>query len=191
MTTRFLSRYDNHIAMIRLPVIEEYATGGSKVLQTEILAIFKAEDVRPHERELALAKFSFRGLYQEMDEVTTVPPDYRIGLYDSEQAQRDRGWPDDVREDVERALIKSAEDGTGDILVAPRASVPPPWPNYDDYQGTKQKLGQKLISEGHDLQRVLTYERESQNRPQVTEMLEALIADPNVSDELALEEVVG
>src|SRR5262245_39649967 len=169
---------DHLIVQVRPMVQEYYATGGTRVLQEQILADFHVELVRPHERQLALEQFHFRGLYQERDEVTTVPPDYRIGLFDTEAAQADRGWSDETREEVEAFLSRIA-DRHEHILIAPRASVPPPWPRYDEYPGTIQKLGQKLLAEGHDLQQTLTYERETQNRPRVVEEIQRLIENPD------------
>ncbi|HKB39853.1 MAG TPA: hypothetical protein VKD72_25685 [Gemmataceae bacterium] len=184
---RFISMHDKTIVQI-VPMVQEwYATGATQVVQQEVLCHFVSEGLKPHERELAMQRFAFRGLYQEMDEVSTVQPDYRIGLFDTVAAQRERGWPDEMRARVERALTAIAEENTY-LLVAPKASVEPPWPLYDEYKGPPAKLAQKLLDEGHDLQRTLIYERESQNRSSVIEAIEQILAYPETPQ---LEEIVG
>jgi hypothetical protein len=181
--------YDNLMVIIRPLIQEEYATGGRRVLQEGIIADFHAEPLRPHERELALAKFSFKGLFQEQDEATMVQPDYRLALYDTDRAQVDKGWSDETREEVEQTLSVIAERYEY-VLAAPRSSVPPPWPRYDTYRGTAQKLVQKLVAEGHELEPVLTYERENQNREAVIQALEEELSAPDTERELVLEEEV-
>lgn len=186
---RFISMHDQFGVLVQGEIREQYATGTSRVLTREIAAYFKPDMLRPHEREFALTQFNFRGLYQELDEVTTVQPDYRIGVFDSVLSAEANGWTDEEREMVEQRLLSDAERYES-IVVAPHASVPPPWPRYDAYRGTAQKLMQKLVSEGYDLSTVLTYERETQNRDNVVEALEGLLVDPNAVSELASEEVV-
>lgn len=186
---RFISMHDGFGVLVQGGERTYFANGLSQETTREIAAYFKPEGLRPHEREAALAKFSFRGLYQEMDEATTVQPDYRLGVFDSVVAQQQNGWSDEERELVEQRLLADAEN-YNEILVAPTSSVPPPWPNYDAYQGTPKKLMAKLISDGHDLQQTLTYERETQNRAVVVELLERLLVDPSVVSELAPSEEV-
>lgn len=184
--------HDKLIENIRAPIIEHYANGMSQVKREQILAVFDSEGVLPHERELAITQFAFRGLYQEQDEVTTVAPDYRIGVYDTDSAAVDHGWTEEDKEEVERVLIMIA-DRYAHLLVAPRSPVPPPWPRYDNYRGTTTKLMQKLVSEGHDLTRTLLYERMNQNRQPIVEAIESLLDDPDAQRELepVEEEVMG
>jgi len=181
---RFISRHDGFGVLVQGEDRINFANGSSQVTRKEIAAYFKPGMLRPHEREAAIAKFNFNGLYQEMDEATMVPPDYRIGLFDSMLAQEQNGWTDEEREMVEQRLSSDAEK-YGNLLVAPRSSVPPPWPNYDVYTGTAQKLMQKLLAEGHDISKTLTYERETQDRPKVVEALERLLVDPTAVSEFA------
>lgn len=179
---RFAAKYGKYKRGVVSEMSEHYATGATAVIQKGVYAEFTPHGLRPHEREYVLARWSFNGLYQEMDEATTVEPDYRIGVYDSEVDQAVKHWTDDERDLIEQTLL--VDD---DVLLLPRSSVQPPWPKYDDYRGSVGTLLKKLVEEGHDLETVLTYERESQNRPALVEALEAEI---NGDSEPANEEIV-
>ena len=191
---RYVSRWGGYAVQVRPERTEPLATGEIRVLQSPVYARFKPEGLQPLERELALARWSFNGLYQEQDEVTIVPPDYRIGVFDSVQAQLDEGWSELEREEVERTLLDLSER-FDDCIAIPRTMVPPPWPRYDDFQGTTETLMERLVEDGHSLEAVLTYERATQNRVAVVEALEALIADPDALLELQpepdAEEILG
>src|SRR5262245_15321463 len=125
-----------------------------------------------------------------MDEVTTVATDYRIGVWDSEQAAADGAWSDELRVEVENFLIHYSER-LEDVLVVPLVLVDPPWPRYDEYTGSTAALLRKLVDEGHDLQQVLTYERAVQRREDVIAALLEEIAEPQLADRPLEEEIVG
>ena len=189
---RFAAKFGRFGVQIRPMIQEAYATGMAKVIQEPVYAMFEPWDLLPHERELCLAQWSFNGFYQQEDEVTVLPPDHRIGVFDSVAAALLNGWPDATREEVERVLIANASI-TDNIIVLPLTVVPPPWPRYEDFQGSPDMLIGKLIEDGHDLEETLAYERSSQNRPEVVSLLEELIADPDALLELQpeTEEVIG
>lgn len=168
---RFISKFGKMIVQVRAIQTEAYASGGMSVATKPLYARFDVGQLRPEERELALNTWTFNGLYQEQDEVTIVPPDYRIGLFDSVQAQVADGWSDEERQLVENDLTKASLD-LGDIIVVPRTMVEPPWPRYDDFPGTTEALINRLVDDGYDLERTLQYERDMQNRPDVVEALE-------------------
>lgn len=189
---RFASKYGRFGVQI-VPMIQEaYATGMAKVIQEPVYAMFEPWDLLPHERELAVSRWSFNGFYQQEDEVTVLPPDHRIGVYDSVADQKLKGWSDELRKEVERVLIANAEI-TDNILVLPHSAFAPPWPRYDDFIGTSDRLIARLVEDGHDLTAVLGYERASQNRDEIVEALEELIADPDALLELQpeAEEIAG
>jgi len=189
---RFISRTGRPSINVRREIVENYATGASRTVQTGLIANFNIGLLRPEERELALARWSFNGLYQEQDEVTSVAPDYRIGLFDSEEAQLTSGWSDEDRELVEETLVDHASK-YDEIMVVPRVMIPPPWPRYDDYAGSPRDLVHRLVEDGHDLDAVLTYERATQDRDEVVEGIEALLGDPDALLELQPqpEEILG
>jgi hypothetical protein len=183
---RFLSRYGRFGVQIRPVIQEAYATGMARVLQEPVYAMFRPEGMLAHERELALNHWSYNGLYQLDDEVSIMPPDYRIGVFDSVLEQQTSGWSDELREEVENELIRLGEI-YDTVMMVPATSVPPPWPRYDDYRSGIPALVRKLVDEGHDLEQVLEYERANKNRPELCAQLEALIASPDRQ----LEEIVG
>ena len=187
---RFVSKYGRFGVQIRPEKTEPFATGEVRVLQTPVYAMFEPGGLQPLERELALAHWTFNGIYQEQDEVTMVPPDYRIGVFDSELAQLESGWTDEIRIQVEEELTRLAESFE-DLIAIPRTLVPPPWPRYDDFKGTTNELIQRLIDDGHDLDAVLTYERATQKREDVIAAIETLVADPDALLELQGEEILG
>lgn len=181
---RFIAKYGRWAIQLREMIVENYATGTSRVLQEPLNCAFEPVGLRPHERELAIAQWRFNGSYQELDEVTTVPPDYRIGVYDTEAQQEQKGWDDETRIWVEEQLMNHA-DRYDDIITVPRTSLKPPWPAYDVYPGTPAELVHKLYVDGHRVEEVLAYEREMQNRAEIVEALEGALA-PADEDEVVV-----
>src|SRR5262245_62260487 len=118
---RFISKYGRLLVQVRAEVTEAYANGIVRTIVEPLGAQFEPGLLRPHEREAALAYFQFSGLPQELDEATTIQPDYRIGVYDSERVT----LGDEERRLIEEALIKAIETGTSPhIMLAPASSVP-------------------------------------------------------------------
>lgn len=186
---RFASRYGRMVVEVQRLIAEEYATGGSKVLQQAILARFEPGSLQPFERELVLARWQFNGSYQEMDEVTIIPPDYRIGVYDTTVQQEQNQWTDEMRQKVEKTLLDLQK--TEDVLALPKTTVPAPWPAYDSFQGTVRQLLKKLDEDGHDPHDVLTYERASLNRQAVIDALQSRIDGFEPDEQPKEEEVVA
>jgi hypothetical protein len=184
---RFISLYGRFMIQYQGMRQEAYANGMVRELQPQINLTFEPYRLTPDERELALNTWTFNGTLQEQDEVTTVAPDYRIGLFDSRQAQEDHLWPDELREKIEQYLFDYSE--RYDWVLAVRSHIAPPWPRYDDFRGTPNALIRRLVEDGHELEKVLTYEREHQNRPKIVEELEKAIEHGAV--ELVEDEVLG
>ena len=187
---RFLSKYGRFGTSVRRQISESYGTGESKILQAQVMAQFHEGGMSPEERELAVNHWVFEGSYQNLDEVSIVPPDYRIGVFDSEVAQLENGWSDELRVEVEQHLIRHSQRFE-DVLVVPRVHIPPPWPRYDEYEGTPAALIAKLIEDGHNLDAVLTYERAMQRREEIVLALEDAISNPEVESAPVEEEVIG
>jgi len=185
---RFASQYGRLVCQVRPEIAEHYATGVSKIIQTAVFAEFAPGGLQSFERELALGQWQFHGSYQEMDEVTTVQPDYRIGVLDTEIQGRQKGWSDDVRKQVDDAMLAVAAEFPH-VIALPRTNVPPPWPKYDEFKGTVAQLLKRLEEDGHDLRRVLIYEQANQNRDALVHALEAKIDGFEVAAEE--EEVVA
>jgi hypothetical protein len=187
---RFVSRYGGLTVVIR-PIIEEaYATGMAKVIQQPIYANFSPYQLTPDERELAIHHWAgWNGFYQELDEVSEVKPDYRIGVWDSDVAADFEGWDPETKAWVEERMIKRGEQ-TNDLIPVPLTMLSPPWPKYDEFKGSTAALVRKLLEEGHDLGEVLAYEQAVQKREKVIEALEEVLSDPDAAKELEAEETV-
>jgi hypothetical protein len=168
---RFVSKYGRHTVQCRPEIMEAFATGQVRILQKGILCHFEPFKCSPEEREFALSTFAFQGWYQEQDEATMFPLDYRIGLYDTKEAASDGNWDDATRDYVEQFLIDL--ERYGDIAKCPEVVLTPPWPKYDTYKGSPQQLIRKLVDEGHDLNDVLNYE--ASDGPQRQPIIDALI----------------
>lgn len=187
---RFISKYGRLSVVVQADIQEAYATGMSKVVQPLIQAQFEPWLLTPAERELAIARWQWNGFNLSEDQVTVIPPDGRIGLYDSVADQQGKGFSDEIRLQIERKLVENALL-TDDYIVVPTTLLPPPWPRYDDFLGTTDALLGRLVEDGYDLGAVLIYERSNQNRDDVVDALESLIADPDALLELQPEEILG
>lgn len=183
---RFISRFGRYGVAIRPQIQEAYATGAIKIIQTPLDAMFHEGRLLPNERELAITHWAFNGSYQELDEVTRVAPDYRIGAFDSIETQMDRQWTNEERKQVEAELTSLAERFPNDLMLVPETVLQPPWPRYDSFEASLDKLIAKIIEDGYVLSDVLAYERTNQNRENVVDALAQMI-----EDEAAVEEVVG
>jgi hypothetical protein len=185
---RFVSRYGRLRIQLRPMIQEAYATGMAKVIQEPIYVLFSPDMLGPEDRQIALDTWGhWSGSPQEMDEVTIVGPEYRIGVFDSDHAYLSLGWSEETRDWVDEQLVDYANKYV-DIAIVPRTLIPPPWPKYDTFKGSIQALMRKLVDEGHDLEQVLAYEHAVQGRGKVVEAIEALLADPEAREALEPEE---
>jgi len=187
---RVLARYGRYMVQVRPQISEAYANGAVKVTQTPLLAEFREGLMTPEERALCKQSWTFNGFYQEQDEVTPVEPDYRLGLFDSIKAQIDNGWTDEERRLVEEALERTAVREPNSVIVVHEARLEPPWPTYDSFTGSVNELCTKIAEDGYDLETVLTYEEENQDRPEIVAAFRQLIADRETAFG-AVEEIVG
>lgn len=188
---RVIARYGRYAVQVRPRVTEAYATGASRVIQRDLVASFHEGGLSPEERALAKSSWSFNGFYQEQDEVTQVEPDYRIGVFDSIQAQNDAQWTDEERQSVEQELVRLAIDYPNTLLIIADERIAPPWPNYDAFTGSLNALCKKVMEDGYPLEAVLAYEEENQDRAEVVVALKQLIADAAESPLEQVEEIVG
>jgi hypothetical protein len=171
---RVLSRFGRYGVQLRPQINEAYAAGHSRTIQEPLYAMFREGLLTGEERRVAYERWTFNGFYQEQDEVTIVSPDYRIGVFDSIQAQIENSWSDEVRKEIENKLVELAAKFPNDMYVMPVTELQPPWPAYDAYQGEVADLMRKILEDGYAWEDVLVYEREHQNREQIVEALEEL-----------------
>jgi hypothetical protein len=185
---RFVSRYGRYGIQLRADIQEAYATGMTKTIQEPIYALFSPDRLNNVDRETALKHWSsWNGAYQEMDEVTTLAPDYRIGVFDSDEAALTSGWDDETKAWVDEQLVEFA-NRYNDIAIVPKTLITAPWPNYDTFKGSTASLMRKLVEEGHDLQVVLAYEEAVQGRGRIIEAIQALLTDPEALEALKPED---
>jgi len=179
---RFVSKYGRLVVQIRPEIVEPFATGQVRVIQRGILAQFAPYGLTAEERDFALGRFNFQGWYQEQDEASMVPLDYRIGLFDSDAAARELGWEDETKRFVDEQL--TALEYYGDVAPCPVIVLTPPWPKYDSYRGSPAQLIRKLIDEGHDLNYVLAYEHsDGPRRPAVIDALVDALSNESMDRE--------
>jgi hypothetical protein len=184
---RFVSRWGRFSIQLRPIIQEAYATGMAKIIQEPIYARFTPDNLSHIDRETAMRTWSnWNGAYQEMDEVTIVPPDYRIGVYDTDEAATQNGWDAETKLFVDEALTEYAVRYE-DIAIVPKTLIDPPWPNYDVFKGSVPALMRKLVEEGYDINVVLDYERAVQGRGKIIEAIEQLLADPEAREALEVE----
>lgn len=191
---RFASKYGRMTVQIQPQITETYATGGTTIIQNGVYAVFRPAregySLQPFERELVLAHWKFNGLYQELDEVTMVDPDYRIGVFDSLLDQQEHRRDDEMRVRIEQELIRTGTDYDY-VMALPATTVPPPWPLYDDFQGTVRQLLKKLEEDGHNLEQVLVYERAMQNRPALVDALSQKLSGFDLEEAPKEEEILA
>jgi len=131
-----------------------------------VVCQFEHFAVEPHEAEAALESFTFKGLPEGVNPLTT------LGVFDTELYQKAVGLNDEARELIEEKLRQKsdAQDGRYFIVVdAPRA--PKPWPSYDDDPEEDILLIADRIS--FDREKILQYEKENQNRESLIVALSA------------------
>jgi len=144
-----------------------------------IYADFWQDDIREHELAIAEKSFNFHGRTTEMDTVTPTPIITRLSVFDTIVAAAAQGWDDETREKVEEFLLHRAEQ-TGNInfMFVPEREINPPWPRYNEFRGSIERLLARLREDGFDLNDVLTYEQSQYGlrRPEVIAALAAEIA---------------
>lgn len=187
---RFVSRWGRFSIVLRPMIQEAYATGMAKVIQEPIYARFSPDILNHLDRETAMKTWSsWNGGYQELDEVTMVPPDYRIGVFDTDTAAMQYGWDEDTKAWIDEQLVEYSVKYE-DIAIVPKTLIDPPWPNYDSFKGSVPALMRKLVEEGHDLAKIKEYEEAVQGRGKIIEAIDALINDPEAIEALQPEEEV-
>jgi len=193
MQRRKAVRFISHSPAFMIQIVPErvhFSPYGDRLIDREgFVAKFNQNDINEGDVEFAERVFVPEGLNGRqtlIDEVTLAPLLARLSVFDTDEEAKREGWQGQTLEDstgiydkkeyVESFLAKHAE-GHGDFRLVEVASMEPPWPRYLDYQGTPDELLAKLESEGHDLRRVLVFERQLGKRPRMIEMLEERLGE--------------
>ena len=145
---------------------------------------FSQEGLMQNDVDFALSHFNekeFTGRWLDADGVTQQPIAERIGVYDTEVAQKAEGWPDALREHVEQWILNKPNYGIDFVQVA-KIPATKPWPNYDEAHHFK------IASLAEDLgllEEALAYEEENKAREGVLKALREKLEQPaDVADEI-------
>jgi hypothetical protein len=174
---RVISQHSNHVIQIRPQRSRALGDGGVEITQDPIYAVFTPIDgggfLYENEKDAALKQFKFHGLTQHEDEATPSDPIYRLSILDTREEAEKNNWDAETLKLVEETLVRQATLTPNDILVIEATPIPAPFPAFDTYEGDPEQLILTLVDQGHDLERVLHYERTFGNkRPEIIEALE-------------------
>jgi hypothetical protein len=138
-----------------------------RVLQFEHFAI------TPEEQAIALKSFSFRGIPEGVNPLTT------LGIWDSHIYQRTHDLTDEQRIEVEEALRRKGErQNWRRFIIVEKPKAPKPWPTFDeDSPGDVVDLALRL----NLVDAAVAYESENQAREDV---LRALSTEDAVVDKV-------
>ena len=174
---RFISQASNHVMQVRPMRTRALGDGGVETTQEPIYAIFTPVEqggfLYENEKDAALRHFDFHGLTQHEDEATPSDPMYRLSVFDTDEEATKNEWDSETKHTVEDALTNQTRIAPNTIMLVESTPIPAPFPAYDDYTGDPGELVIKLAEDGHDLERVLHYERTfGPKRPEIIEALE-------------------
>src|SRR5262245_22678299 len=177
---RIISQYTNPVAQIRPQRQRSLGDGSIEITQEPIYARFKSLQggafLYENEEAAALRHFEFRGNTQDIGEAIPTNVIDRISVFDTDEAALEEGWDADTKKIVEDRLQQYAVEDPQSFLIVISQPIGPPWPTYDEYEGTMPDLVTKLVEDGHDLERVLDYERLfGLQRPEFIEALEEIV----------------
>lgn len=179
---RFISKIRNYSHGIRDEESEFVAAAGGRMQKRITLrgleAQFEGRGLTAYEQEVAIRELTHKGLPEDRDTRVDVSPLSRLSVYDSEKAQRELGFSDEEREIIEQTLLNSLENGKAYVHV-PTPARPEPWPGYDTLSAEQIIDGLNTGLVQVELDDVIAYERENENR---IEILEALSADPVIEE---------
>lgn len=168
-TYRFVSKYGGYSIQAREHREMVLATGDRQVIQRGLVLGFWPEGLTTRELEIALGNWRFGGTYQERDEATAVTPTYRLSLFDTREAQQRGRWTEEEHEHVVRFLLSSDNLGNDFILIDPE-KLEKPWASYDEIDSA-DSIANLAFAIGCDIEKVIAYEEENLNRPDVLEAL--------------------
>jgi hypothetical protein len=171
---RFVSQHRNFNHGVRNAREAHLGPDGVMVPEVPALDAQFTPDLRTDEDlAFALSTFNFRGLpiYESGKE---IPGSYRVSVFDSEIARMQNDWTEADEALVLQVLRDSGMNGTAFAELVPEPAEKP-WNGYDEVQDAPRILELALAIDA-DLAKVLQYEVENQNRPEVTAELKIAIA---------------
>lgn len=176
---RFISPYPRYSVQVIEGAEEIMAdrrgTAFTHTLQKPVIAEFETGGLFDHEVEAAFERFNFSGLPEG------VNPLSKIAVYDPEAQAVAHNWPDELRHEVERRLMKKAEVAPGDLIFVPSLRAAKPWPSYDGDSVDEILAAQDRF--GYDPELVRVYEQENLDREEIVKAM--LAKEPGSGEEIA------
>lgn len=175
---RYISRYGKLTLTLIRPDERPLPNGKVHIIDPGFTAEFRPSGLQDHEYEFALRNFHFNGVNLEEDGVTPVSVRWRIGVWDSDQEAKARGWDEETKKKIE-GMVESAAGYGVDFIAVGEPKLAPPWPTYDSLSGAGVAAKIKAFVEdgGFDPSYVIAYERQNKNRASVIEALEQIKID--------------
>lgn len=160
---RFISQYPAYGVQVRHQRVRPMGDGTSQVLVEPLYVHFTAADaggmIYDKERIAASEYFRFHGSQQYDDEATPVETIHRLSVLDTVEDAEKNGWSAEDVAEIEETLSRKAISTPMAVMVVASTPIDPPYPNYDRFDGEAQALVVRLVEDGHDLEKVLYYER--------------------------------
>lgn len=154
---RFISQYKQFGIQVR-PIREMVLSTGQVQVQVEPIYIqFWQGDVS--EKEIAAAEAhwpKFAGRTVERDMMTPTSILSRLSAFDTDADHHPWANDPEIKEMVEQTLLQKA--GGRDFIYVPRDKIAPPWPTYDEFDGSLNELLAKIRDDGYRLEDALLYE---------------------------------
>lgn len=139
---------------------------------------FNQHDVTEAEREFGLRHFAAalrKGLPLQENGTDPIDPSYRLSTFDTEEHEAAKHWTPEEREGFEKQLLEHFLHGR-DYIHVEQPKLPAPWPGYDKIKDVKTLVA-KVKELEFDVEDVVAYERQNQNREAVIEALQAVDAE--------------
>jgi hypothetical protein len=169
-----------------------------------VIAEFRRGGVTPWEKEQALQHFQY------VQQVSSTDPDVasysinrdivgeyegeditqRFSVYDTDEQAFSGKWSPEVKAEIEKNLDAWQNS---DYFRCDRPKRPAPWPSYDKLvkQGQRtialvaEKIAAQVTESGFDPEKVIAYETENLNRPEVIEALQKLMVEKEPEETVA------
>lgn len=171
---RFVSQHRNFNHGVRNARPAHLGPDGIMVPEVTALAAQFTPDLRNDEDlAFALSHFDFKGLpiYESGKE---IKGSYRVSVFDSEIARMQNEWTEADEALVLETLRGSSMNGTAFAELIPEPAAKP-WNGYDEVEDASRILELATAIDA-DLEKVLQYEVENRNRPEVTAEIKIAIA---------------
>lgn len=169
---KFISKYLNYSLGVQDEVAEVFARG-KRVIVKHIEAQFGPGSLTETDIHYALDVLPLHGLPEDRDTGSDISGRSRLGLFDSSVAAKTHKWTDDEHELVLKTLRESPQYGIDFIEIVPQLA-PMPWPSYDSVEDLDTILA-IIDATQIPVEKVIAFEKENRNRPDVIEALEDLV----------------